>query len=127
MRRDWRGQLPQSMFRGAEPMRLVAGIFMLVLICMLMVRFRDPGMWRWLVPETPAVSGEPKPQRPERLPSATGPTDEDRDQAEKVAEEFQAITEVFVPSVNRFHGFVTRPVRGRMAGCRDCRSMVMRR
>ena len=99
MRRYWREQRPPSMFRGAELMRLMAGIFMLVLICMLMVRFRDPGTWRWLVrnEEQPAESAQtPTPKTPPPtppLPAATGPTDEDPDQAEEAREEFQVVTD----------------------------------
>ena len=68
MRRYWREQRPPSMFRGAELMRLVAGIFMLVLICMLMVRFRDPGTWRWLVGDerTAGAIGADRPRRKRR-------------------------------------------------------------
>lgn len=40
--------LPQRMFQGGELLRLVSLITMLGLIVLLMVRFRDPGMWRWL-------------------------------------------------------------------------------
>ena len=98
MRRYWREQRPASMFRGAEPMRLVAGIFMLVLICMLMMRFRDPDMWRWLArnEEQPADRRKPRRRRrrrPPPLPAATGPTDEDPDQADEAREEFQVVTD----------------------------------
>lgn len=99
MRRDWREHPPTSMFRGAELMRLMTGVLMLVIICMLIVRFRDPGMWRWVAgkDETPAESAptiEPKlPQPPQPLPVATGPTDEDPDQAEEAKEEFQVVVD----------------------------------
>jgi hypothetical protein len=108
MRRYWREQQPPGMFRGGDLMRLMAAIFMLVLICMLMVRFRDPNMWGWAAKDDgkpaetadraapppahkPAASPGAVSARP--LPAATGPTDEDPDQAEEVRNEFQAMTD----------------------------------
>jgi hypothetical protein len=85
------------MFRGAELMRLMTGILMLGIICMLMVRFRDPGMWRWVAPngETKQTSTSEESKKPETppLPEATGPTDEDPDQADEAKEEFQVLAD----------------------------------
>lgn len=50
--------LPQRMFQAGELLRLVSLITMLGLIVLLMVRFRDPSMWRWLAPEDSPVGGE---------------------------------------------------------------------
>jgi hypothetical protein len=99
MRRYWREQQPRHMFRSSELMRLMAGIFMLGLICLLMVRFRDPSMWQWAAgkAEKPTESADraaPQPSKPAAaLPAATGPTDEDPDQADMAREEFQALTD----------------------------------
>ncbi len=40
--------LPQRMFQPGELVRLASLVTMLGLIVLLMVRFRDPSMWRWL-------------------------------------------------------------------------------
>lgn len=100
MRRFRREQRPPSMFRGAELMRLMTGILMLIVIVMLMVRLRDPAMWRWFArddgPAAPAgvvVAPKKTPKPDEPLPAATGPTDEDSDQAEEARQEFQAVTD----------------------------------
>ena len=99
MRRYGREQHAPRMFRGAELLRLMTGILMLIVICMLMMRFRDPGVWRWLVHngEKPAESAQtagPKtPQPTPPVPAATGPTDEDTEQVEEATQEFQAITD----------------------------------
>ena len=99
MRRYGREQHTPRMFRGAELTRLMAGCLMLVVICMLMMRFRDPGMWRWLARngEKPAESAQttgPKaPQPTPPLPTATGPTDQDPEQVEEATQEYQAITD----------------------------------
>ena len=93
---------------------------MLAVLFMLIVRAGDPNMWRWLVsdggkhrPASPRCppdnqpnnvqetrkgeqSGRKRPKRANRLaaplPPATGPTDEDPDQAEAAREEFQVLT-----------------------------------
>jgi len=49
--------LPQRMFQGGELLRLVSLITMLGLIVLLMVRFRDPSMWRWLAAEEGPQAG----------------------------------------------------------------------
>ena len=81
------------MFRGAELPRLIAGIVLLLVIVLLMVRLRDPGMWLWVAPQPLAVSQEPTQEPPKALPAATGPTDEDPDQAAAAREEFQVIVD----------------------------------
>lgn len=89
MRRYWREQQPSRMFRGAELMRLMTGIVMLGVLYMLYTWAREPNTWRWLAPKPPVVSQEP----PQILPPATGPTDEDPEQADEARNEFQAITD----------------------------------
>jgi hypothetical protein len=101
MRRRQREQHATSMFRGAELARLMTGILMLAVLYMLIARARDVNTWRWLANDggvgapssshlTPLPKGEGTKSAP---PRATGPTDEDPDQAETAREEFQAITD----------------------------------
>ena len=81
-----RGATTARMFRGEQ--RLMTGILMLAVLYML-IAARDPDAWRWFARQPVAVSQDPaKPP-----PPATGPTDEDPDQAETAREEFQAITD----------------------------------
>jgi hypothetical protein len=102
MRRYWREQQPPRMFRGAELPRLMTGMVMLAVLYMLISRAGDAGTWRWLVRATgeraagasATVAKAPQAavgRRP--LPAASGPTDEDPDQAEEARNEFQAITD----------------------------------
>jgi hypothetical protein len=87
------------MFRGAELTRLVTGLVMLAVIYQLIMWARNGDTWRWWVGDRqqPAVAARqartPKPPPPLKLPPATGPTDEDPDQAETAKEEFQALTD----------------------------------
>jgi hypothetical protein len=87
------------MFRGAELPRLMSGIVMLAVVYLLFVRFRDADTWRWLAKAggTPAETAKAPPSQTQKpaapLPAATGPTDEDPDQAETAHEEFQALTD----------------------------------
>ena len=54
----------------------------------------NPDNWRWLVQKPPAAAGGRAASAPAPpLPKATGPTDEDPDQAETAQEEFQALTD----------------------------------
>ena len=46
--------MPQRMFSPGELLRLASLVTMLGLIVLLMIRFRDPGMWRWLAPDEAA-------------------------------------------------------------------------
>jgi hypothetical protein len=101
----------RSMFRGNELPRLMTMLAMLAVLFMLIQRARDPGMWKWLVDdsgggasrpaETQTPTSQAKPSTPSRQtakkevppPLATGPTDQDPDEASAVAEEFQAVTD----------------------------------
>lgn len=90
MRRHQREE-PAIGFRGGELRWLVTGILMLVVLFMLMSRLREPGTFHWLAdfdrkPAEPQTSASAKP-----LPPATGPTDEDPDQAETAKSDFQAM------------------------------------
>ncbi len=92
MRRYWEERRPPSMFSVTLLLRLASGIGMLVLIALLIVRIGEPGMWRWLA----GGAGPPPAKRqtvPPPISPATGPTDEDPDQAEMAREEFQALTD----------------------------------
>jgi hypothetical protein len=99
---------PRSLFHGGELMRLSSMITFMALLAMLMVRFRDPGMWTWLADDAPpqqsgpqspapppgAPAGEEKPVPSVPAPAvATGPTDEDPDEADAAREEYQAIAD----------------------------------
>lgn len=94
------------MFRGAELTRLLAGVVMLVVLYMLIVRAKDVSTWRWLTKtcnSPTAASAENSPKQPEKADSKapppvkpaepTGPTDEDPDEAETAKEEYQALTD----------------------------------
>jgi hypothetical protein len=89
-----RRERPQAIaFRGGELRWLVTGALMLVVLFMLISRLREPGAWNWLsdIGQTAAKPQASSPAAP--LPEATGPTDEDPDQAETAQEEFQAMTD----------------------------------
>jgi len=91
MRRDRPTQRPASIFSGPERWRLASGIVMLIVVCMLIVRARDPDVWRWLAP---GKAPQPQAAAPARkLPEPTGPTDEEPEQADAAREEFQALTD----------------------------------
>ncbi len=93
------------MFRGAELTRLLAGVVMLAVLYMLIVRAKDVSTWRWLAKacnSSVAASAENSPKQPEKpnsnskvppLAEPTGPTDEDPDEAETAKEEYQALTD----------------------------------
>jgi len=99
----------RRMFRGHELPRLMTMLAMLAVLFMLIQRARDPSMWKWLEGEsaggaTPAAASQssasqagpsaPAPQKKDAPPPvATGPTDEDPEEADAVAEEFQAVTD----------------------------------
>ena len=93
MRRYWEERSPPSMFSGSLLLRLVSGLGMLVIVALLIARMGEPGTWRWLAGD----NGPPPAKRPTAppapIPPATGPTDEDPDQAEMAREEFQALTD----------------------------------
>jgi hypothetical protein len=91
MRRDRLAQRPASVFSGPERWRLMTGILMLVVLCMLIWRTSDPGIWRWL-----AADKAPAPQTAAPAPKVskpTGPTDEDSEEADAAREEYQAVTD----------------------------------
>ncbi len=91
MRRDRPTQRPASVFRGPERWRLISGVMMLVVLCMLIARAKDPSVWRWLAP---GKAAEPQAAAPApKVPEPTGPTDEDPEQADAAREEFQAVTD----------------------------------
>jgi hypothetical protein len=89
-------------------MRLASALMMLVLIALLMVRFRDPTMWRWAgrvdppsspqnSSEAPPASSSPVPSQPpandENQENQVVGTDLDADEKDAAEEEFQAITD----------------------------------
>jgi hypothetical protein len=86
------------MFHGAELPRMVTGLVMLAVIYQLIVWARSSDTWQWWVKEgdKPVAAKQVRPpahKPPVKLPPATGPTDEDPDQAETAREEFQAVTD----------------------------------
>ena len=96
------------MFQGNELSRLMGMLLMLAVLFMMIQRARDPGMWKWLEDDSgggsstasAAQSSPPKPEqtvegskRKAAPPVATGPTDEDPEEADAIAEEFQAVTD----------------------------------
>ncbi len=99
MRRYWQERRPPGMFRGAELPRLLSGLVMLALIYQLIAWARNSDTWQWWVKEGSTAAqvakqaGPPAPEQTPKLPPATGPTDEDPDQAETAREEFQAVTD----------------------------------
>jgi hypothetical protein len=91
------------MFRGSELFRLLSMVAFLGVLGMFMFRASDPAMWSWLdrqsdSTETAATTAakpaaKPDAAKPQTETVATGPTDEDPDQKDDVAEEFQAVTD----------------------------------
>ena len=75
----------------------MTGLVMLAVLYMLIVRAGEPNMWRWFAgndrPRRLPAEQQSRSRRLRRLPEATGPTDEDPDQAEEAREEFQALTD----------------------------------
>jgi hypothetical protein len=114
MRRSSRHRFPRTSSISVMP-RVMSMITMLAVVAMIIYRARDPGTWRWLArldgaapqrapSEQPAISApaaksqSPTPSTqtaahapPE--PVATGPTDEDPEQADAFKEECQAVTD----------------------------------
>jgi hypothetical protein len=89
---------PTGIFRGGELPRLMTGIVMLAVLYMLYSWARQASTWGWLVADgnKAARTGQaagPRPKKPAPVEPASGPTDEDPDQAEMAGEEFQAITD----------------------------------
>lgn len=98
MRQYWREQRPTGMFRGAELMRLATGVVMLGVLYILYTRMREPDTWLWLAKDGDTAASSVNATGPEKppvgaLPEATGPTDEDPDQAETARDEFQVIAD----------------------------------
>lgn len=98
MRRYWREPHTARMFRGGELPRLMSALLMLAILVMLYGWMRDAKTWLWLAKEDGKASAEqagpPKsPPPPASLPPATGPTDEDPDQAEEADQEFQVVVD----------------------------------
>jgi hypothetical protein len=99
MRRYWLERRPPGMFRGAELPRLASGLVMLAVLYQLIVWASNSDTWRWWVKEgnksasAAQQAGPPTPKPTPKLPPATGPTDEDPDQAETAREELQAVTD----------------------------------
>jgi hypothetical protein len=92
--RHRRERLETTGIRAGELRWMAAGTLMLLVLLMMIFRLREPGSLDWLsqldrkpAPQTTA------PTAAARLPSDTGPTDEDSDQAETAREEFGAITD----------------------------------
>ncbi len=103
--------------RGLELPRLLTMIVLLGVVGMMMVRARDPGMWRWLAPEESQAASAITQGRSDGTqtlafaagasesaaralqaeapaePAAAGPVDDDPEQREAALEEFQAVTD----------------------------------
>jgi hypothetical protein len=90
MRRRWQDRPPTSMFQVAELRRLIVSMMMLLIIGMLIFQSGQSDHWRWL---TNAIGQPPKESKspPPPLPKATGPTDEDPDEAAAAQEEYQVL------------------------------------
>ena len=112
-------QRPQRFFRGAEFGRLMTMIGMCVVLVVMIKRASEPGMWQWLVskpPEQekvvredtvrsksakvePEKKQEAKPQADtsakaaKKIPAATGPTDEDADEASGAIEDYDYVSD----------------------------------
>ena len=122
-------QRPQRFFRGSEFGRLMTMIAMCVVLAMMIKTASNPGVWQWLVSKpgqanqvsqddsdrgkAEAVSAEThEPVKPQaaavaspdakKIPAATGPTDEDADEAEAAIEEYDYVSDgtLFVPQEN---------------------------
>jgi hypothetical protein len=92
MRRSRQDHHPASMFHGAELRRLVIGVLMLIVLGMLIVQSGRPSNWQWLSNATAPPPSKPA-APPPPLPEASGPTDEDPDQAGMAREEFQVFND----------------------------------
>ncbi len=85
---------PPGLFRGPELMRLCAGLAMLAVLYLLIVRAGDADVWRWLTGEDAAPALSHIAQSASNAPDeATDPIDADPDQAEAAREEFLAVTD----------------------------------
>ncbi len=93
MRRIWREQSPARGFRSTDLLRLTTGIVMLAVLGMLFARMRDPDMWRWLAGDNGKQAAQPSPAAPAPMPEATGPTDEDPDEAAAAREDYQVLVD----------------------------------
>ena len=122
--RRYERQPRRRTFPGGELPRLMSMIVMLLVLFLLINRARDPNVWRWLASNAggdenpPAADDSPLPRAGEQRPSsdsplpqagegtkgtsiappkplvATGPTDQDGDEAEYMKEAFQAVTDL---------------------------------
>jgi hypothetical protein len=98
-----RRNMPRSIFRGNELMRLMTMVVMLGVLLLLIFRSRDPSTWAWLVGDDRAVqkrSAAPPEVNPNNeiqseptMPALAGPTDLDPEESEAIAEEFQAVAD----------------------------------
>jgi hypothetical protein len=89
-----RRERPQAtFFRGGELRWMMTGLFTLVVLFMLMNRLREPGALGWLANINPTPDLPHKSPPVAALPQATGPTDEDPDQAETAREDLQAMSD----------------------------------
>jgi hypothetical protein len=122
-------QRPQRFFRGSEFGRLMTMIAMCVVLVMMIKTASNPGVWQWLVSKpgqpnqavqedadrgkaekvVPETHEAAKPQVPavvstdaKKIPTATGPTDEDADEAEAAIEEYDYVSDgtLFIPQEN---------------------------
>ena len=103
---------PEHVSGGSDRMRLASALMMLILITMLMVRFRDPTMWRWAgrvdapqaqqpdaveAPSNQTVAAAPAQPAAESAAESNEDkivgTDLDPDEKESADEEFQAVTD----------------------------------
>jgi hypothetical protein len=89
-----RRERPQAtFFHGGELRWMMIGAFTLVVLFMLMTRLREPGALGWLASINSTPDQPHKSPSAAALPQATGPTDEDPDQAETAREELQAMSD----------------------------------
>ncbi len=121
-------QRPQRLFRGSEFGRLMAMIGMCVVLVVMIKKASEPGMWQWLTSKPgqpnevvqkeskndkaakvePETKQQAKPQADasatgaKKIPAATGPTDEDADEAEAAIEEYDYVSDgtLFIPQEN---------------------------
>jgi hypothetical protein len=94
----------QAFFLRDELPRLAMMIVFLGVLWLLMIKARDPSMWRWLASDEPrrtaagadaraASKPEPKTQGGEAQQHANPPIDEDSDEQSAAVEEFQAVSD----------------------------------
>jgi hypothetical protein len=99
---------PRGIFRGSELPRLMSMLFMLVLLALMIARASDPGTWAWLAGDADRAAAADQPAASEaknassKSPNGSkappeivfaGPTDEDEEELDAIAEEFTAVSD----------------------------------